>query len=72
MQFKIKNVFISILLNFRVKMKQNRYPVLFLTQGVTKRYPSYADPRCHTIQSAVYFSSSHDLLVICVMFNLFN
>lgn len=44
-------------------MKQNRYPVLFLTQGVTERYPSYDDPRCHTIQNAVYFSTSHDLLV---------
>jgi len=45
-------------------MKQNRYPVLFLTQGITERYPQYADPRCHTIQSAVYHSSCHELLVI--------
>lgn len=44
-------------------MKQNRYPVLFLTQGVTKRYPPYADPRCHTIQSAVNFSCCQGLLV---------
>lgn len=48
---------------FRLKMKQNRYPVLFLTQGVTTRYPSYDDPRCHTIKTAVYHSSCHDLLV---------
>lgn len=44
-------------------MKQNRYPVLFLTQGVTKKYPSYDDPRCHTIQTAVFHSSCHDFLV---------
>jgi len=44
-------------------MKQNRYPILFLTQGVTVRYPSYADPRCHSIQNAVYHATCHDLLV---------
>ncbi|VVC36861.1 Hypothetical protein CINCED_3A012450 [Cinara cedri] len=49
-----------------LKMKQNRYPVLFLTQGVTVRYPPYADPRCHTIQTAVYHSSCHDLLGVNV------
>lgn len=54
---------LTINLHFRLKMKQNRYPVLFLTQGVTKRYPPYADPRCHTIQSAVNFSCCQGLLV---------
>lgn len=53
-------------------MKQNRYPVMFLTQGVTARYPPYADPRCHTIQTAVYHSSCHDLLVIryCTFYSI--
>lgn len=45
-------------------MKQNRYPILFLTQGVTSRYPPLADPRCHTIENAVHHSSSHGFLVI--------
>ncbi|XP_015371225.1 PREDICTED: glycerophosphocholine phosphodiesterase GPCPD1-like [Diuraphis noxia] len=49
-----------------LKMKQNRYPVLFLTQGVTTRYPSYADPRCHSIQNAVYHATCHDLLGVNV------
>lgn len=44
-------------------MKQSRYPVLFLTQGITTRYPGYADPRCHSIQNAVYHATCHDLLV---------
>jgi len=48
-------------------MKQNRYPILFLTQGVTIRYPSYADPRCHSIQNAVYHATCHDLLVNFLM-----
>lgn len=45
-------------------MKQNRYPVMFLTQGITERYPPYEDPRCHTIETAVYHSVCHDFLVI--------
>eukprot|EP00102_Acyrthosiphon_pisum_P022396 XP_016659606.1 PREDICTED: uncharacterized protein LOC100164659 [Acyrthosiphon pisum] len=49
-----------------LKMKQNRYPILFLTQGVTVRYPSYADPRCHSIQNAVYHATCHDLLGVNV------
>ncbi|XP_050426352.1 glycerophosphocholine phosphodiesterase GPCPD1 [Adelges cooleyi] len=49
-----------------LRMKQNKYPVMFLTQGVTKRYPSYEDPRCHTIQSAVYHAACHDLMGINV------
>lgn len=44
-------------------MKQNRYPVLFLTQGITTQYPTYADPRCHTIENAVNHSVSHNFLV---------
>jgi len=48
-------------------MKQNRYPILFLTQGVTVRYPAYADPRCHSIQNAVYHATCHDLLVNVLM-----
>jgi len=53
-------------------MKQNRYPILFLTQGVTVRYPSYADPRCHSIQNAVYHATCHDLLVNFLLFQLIN
>ncbi|XP_025192312.1 glycerophosphocholine phosphodiesterase GPCPD1-like isoform X1 [Melanaphis sacchari] len=49
-----------------LKMKQNRYPILFLTQGVTVRYPTYADPRCHSIQNAVYHATCHDLLGVNV------
>ncbi|XP_050530961.1 glycerophosphocholine phosphodiesterase GPCPD1-like isoform X2 [Daktulosphaira vitifoliae] len=49
-----------------LKMKQNKYPVLFLTQGVTKRWPSYEDIRCHTVQTAVYHAACHDLMGVNV------
>jgi len=53
-------------------MKQNRYPILFLTQGITERYPTYADPRCHTIQNAVYHATCHDFLVnFLILFSIY-
>lgn len=36
-----------------LRFKQNLYPVMFLTQGVTVKYPQYHDARCNTIESAV-------------------
>lgn len=44
-------------------MKQNKYPVMFLTQGITQRYPPYSDNRMSTIENAVKFANSADLLV---------
>ena len=49
---------------FRVRHKQTKYPVMFLTQGVTSKYPMYHDPRCHTIEAAVYFAQSLGILVV--------
>ncbi|KAL0273690.1 UNVERIFIED_CONTAM: hypothetical protein PYX00_006312 [Menopon gallinae] len=49
-----------------VKYKQTKYPVIFLTQGVTSKYPMYHDPRCHTIPAAVYFAKSSGILGINV------
>ena len=37
---------------------------MFLTQGVTSKYPMYHDPRCHTIEAAVYFAQSLGILVV--------
>ncbi|EEB13637.1 conserved hypothetical protein [Pediculus humanus corporis] len=49
-----------------VRHKQTKYPVMFLTQGVTSKYPMYHDPRCHTIEAAVYFAQSLGILGINV------
>ncbi|XP_022900956.2 glycerophosphocholine phosphodiesterase GPCPD1-like [Onthophagus taurus] len=45
-----------------VRLKQNKYPVMFLTQGDTKRYPPYDDQRCWNMTNAVHFSKMHEIL----------
>lgn len=40
----------------RLRLKQNRYPVLFLTQGVTSKYPEYNDPRTRNTSVAINFA----------------
>lgn len=47
-----------------LRCKQNRYPVMFLTLGVTEKYPQYHDPRCNTIESAVSNAYAMELLGI--------
>lgn len=39
-----------------IQMKQKKFPILFLTQGVTKKYPPYHDPRTSSIPMAIYFA----------------
>ncbi|XP_055539673.1 glycerophosphocholine phosphodiesterase GPCPD1 [Wyeomyia smithii] len=47
-----------------LRLKQNLYPVMFLTLGVTSRYPSYHDPRCNSIEMAVINACATELLGI--------
>uniref|UniRef100_A0A182ML41 GP-PDE domain-containing protein n=1 Tax=Anopheles culicifacies TaxID=139723 RepID=A0A182ML41_9DIPT len=47
-----------------LRLKQNLYPVMFLTLGVTSRYPSYHDPRCNSIEMAVRNAYATELLGI--------
>merc|ERR1712000_74143 len=47
-----------------LRLKQNRYPVLFLTQGVSEYWPPYDDPRCHIIEQACYYAASAGILGI--------
>ncbi|XP_012262192.2 glycerophosphocholine phosphodiesterase GPCPD1-like isoform X2 [Athalia rosae] len=49
-----------------IRLKQNKYPVVFLTQGVTVKYPTYHDPRCQTITMAMRHALSADILGINV------
>lgn len=52
----------------RIRLKQNKYPVMFLTQGVTEKYPMYNDPICQTIPMAIHFAVSANILVSALVF----
>ena len=47
-----------------IRYKQNKYPLLFLTQGVTEKYPAYQDPRTETVLMASYFAKAINILGI--------
>ncbi|XP_061757001.1 glycerophosphocholine phosphodiesterase GPCPD1 isoform X3 [Nerophis ophidion] len=47
-----------------VRHKQNKYPILFLTQGISKKYPELMDIRCQTTEIAISFAQSEDILGI--------
>ncbi|MCL4154780.1 UNVERIFIED_CONTAM: hypothetical protein GTU68_054244, partial [Idotea baltica] len=47
-----------------LRLKQNLYPVLFLTQGGSKQWPPYDDVRTRSIERAVLYASSANILGI--------
>uniref|UniRef100_A0A336KEV4 CSON008817 protein n=1 Tax=Culicoides sonorensis TaxID=179676 RepID=A0A336KEV4_CULSO len=47
-----------------LRYKQNLYPVMFLTQGITSKYIKYREPRCSTIEYAVRNACCMELLGI--------
>nr|XP_054604399.1 glycerophosphocholine phosphodiesterase GPCPD1-like [Nothobranchius furzeri]XP_054604400.1 glycerophosphocholine phosphodiesterase GPCPD1-like [Nothobranchius furzeri] len=47
-----------------VRHKQNKYPILFLTQGISVRYPELMDIRCQSTQIAISFAQSENILGI--------
>lgn len=47
-----------------LRCKQNQYPVMFLSQGISDRYQSFHDPRGDTIENSVFHANSHELLGI--------
>lgn len=49
-----------------LRRKQNRFPVLFLTQGDTKKYPQYMDCRTWNVEMALRFALSESLHGVCV------
>ncbi|XP_046466524.1 glycerophosphocholine phosphodiesterase GPCPD1 isoform X1 [Neodiprion pinetum] len=49
-----------------IRLKQNKYPVVFLTQGITLKYPTYHDLRCQTIPMAMKHALAADILGINV------
>lgn len=54
---------IFLYLSLRVRQKQNKYPILFLTQGISDKYPELMDIRCQTTQIAMSFAQSENILV---------
>ncbi|CAL4084008.1 unnamed protein product [Meganyctiphanes norvegica] len=49
-----------------LRLKQNRYPVMFLTQGISDQWPPYEDQRTSTIDQAIFYSTNADILGINV------
>ncbi|XP_031623352.1 glycerophosphocholine phosphodiesterase GPCPD1-like [Contarinia nasturtii] len=47
-----------------LRWKQNIYPVMFLSQGISDRYEMFHDPRGDTIENAVFHANSNGLLGI--------
>ncbi|KHJ79052.1 hypothetical protein OESDEN_21311 [Oesophagostomum dentatum] len=47
---------------FRISMKQNKYPVLFLCVGETQRYTRFQDQRTSTSLTAVNFAAGADIM----------
>ncbi|XP_057208392.1 glycerophosphocholine phosphodiesterase GPCPD1 [Triplophysa rosa] len=47
-----------------VRQKQNKYPILFLSQGVTDIYPELMDIRCRNTKIAMSFAQSENILGI--------
>lgn len=54
---------ICLCLSFRVRHKQNKYPILFLTQGISDKYPEMMDIRCQSTKIAMSFAQSENILV---------
>ena len=52
---------------FRIRLKQNRYPVLLLTQGINTKYDKYQDPRTWTIDKGSCFIAMAEILGVNAM-----
>ncbi|OWA52400.1 Glycerophosphocholine phosphodiesterase GPCPD1 [Hypsibius exemplaris] len=49
-----------------VRVKQNKYPVSYLSHGEVTLWPAYADSRTHTTRTVLYTAIAYDLLGINV------
>ncbi|XP_050306833.1 glycerophosphocholine phosphodiesterase GPCPD1 isoform X2 [Anthonomus grandis grandis] len=47
-----------------LRLKQNKYPVMFLTVGNSEVYPRYADPRCWSTSAAIRYATMIEILGI--------
>lgn len=44
-----------------LRLKQNNFPVIFLSQGMTEKYERYVDVRARSVRNGVYFAQAFDL-----------
>ena len=62
-QNQMKSVKNPFCLNIcRIRLKQNRHPVLLLTQGINSQYEDYADPRTWTIENGSSYVAMAEIL----------
>lgn len=54
-----------------LRLKQNKFPVVFLNQGMTDCYERYMDIRARSVKSAVYFAHAFDLAGIDLILDYF-
>ena len=54
-------------MNCRIRLKQNRYPVLLLTQGINSKYDDLFDPRTWTIENGSHFVAMAEILWVNAM-----
>jgi len=50
-----------------IRLKQNRYPVLLLTQGINSKYDDYSDPRTWTIENGSSYVAMAEILGVNAM-----
>ena len=60
----ILHSFNTFFINNSLRYKQNKYPVLLLTQGVNTKYDQYLDQRTHNINNGSHFAATADILGI--------
>lgn len=53
-------------------MKQNKYPVLFLSNGPTVKYSPYTDFRAREFDAGIKFALAYGLLVNFIFSNAVN
>lgn len=50
-----------------LRLKQNKFPVIFLSQGMTDRFERYVDTRARSIWNGIYFAQAFDLAGIDII-----
>lgn len=54
-----------------LRLKQNRFPVIFLSQGMTDKYERYVDVRARSIRNGIYFAQAFDLAGIDIIYEYY-
>lgn len=54
-----------------LRLKQDRFPVIFLTQGMTDRYERYVDLRARSVRNGIYFAQAFDLAGIDIILDYY-